>query len=154
MEKKILLDKIFNVLYNSNLVFTKQNLQDEINESLSADRVEIGKVALDRIIKSLLKKGYIYEDEDTLIKDSKLLKSEKNKQCLAFKNIVKDYGDDFDADYIKDEFIKFIKQTELTPALYEDVMSLAFDEIKDSLVEKNKITYNSNRNQIESTLDL
>ena len=149
MDKKELLSIIFNLLYKSNLVFTKQSFKKELDEEMKAIKFEIAEGTFNALVKELTQKDYLIQDEKNLIKSTQLLKNDKNKQTDYLSYLISEYSESFDIDYIHDEFFGNIMKNELPSANYVEFIEHSYEVIKEYLVDKKFVKINTVKNQFE-----
>jgi len=149
MDKKELLSIIFNLLYKSNLVFTKQSFKKELDEEMKAIKFEIAEGTFNALVKELTQKDYLIQDEKNLIKSTQLLKNDKNKQTDYLSYLISEYSESFDIDYIHDEFFENIMKNELPSANYVEFIEHSYKVIKEYLVDKNFVKINTVKNKFE-----
>ena len=149
MDKKELIKKLFDELHQSNLIFTKDSFQKSLNRSLSESGFELTENTFHSLIKELVQKDFLIQDENNLIKSRELLRHDANKQTEYLYYLIGEYSEGFDADYIHDEYTDNIVKNELTSAQYTEVIEHSYEVIKEYLLDKKFVKLNTNTNQFE-----
>lgn len=151
MEKKELTKMVFDVLHQSYLVFKKEDFNASLRYALGG-KVNLHESAAADLLKQLVSKSYLNQDGEYFIKTPELLNHIENRQCQLLKDLIEDDGSDFDIDYIRNEYVKYLKKSEQTPGLYDDYAQSTFDFVKETLIKANVITINKTSNQFESPI--
>lgn len=149
MDKKELLNKVFNLLYKSNLVFSKDDFQKELQNEMREINFELAQETFEALVKELVQKNYLIKDEKNLIKSKQLLKNDKNKQTDYLTYLIREYAESFDINFIHDEFAENIKQNELITSNYIDFIEYSYDVIKQYIIDKKFAKINTVKNQFE-----
>lgn len=149
MEKNQLTKQIFDVLYQSNLVFTEEELKNKLNLMLKGSKLAMHEKSTPELVKQLILKGYLNQEDNYLVKTARLMKNEKNKQYNLLLDLIHDYATDFDVDYIKNEYLKGIKLREFTPANLDYIIEYSYDIIKHDMLSKKIASINYSKNQFE-----
>lgn len=126
MEKRLITNAILEVLLNSNLIFDEKTFKNMLTSTLSKQNFELHEKTVQKILKNLQTKDYIDTDENFFIKSNKTLLHKGNKQKELFQYLVEQYKDEFDNDFIKDEYLKSIKSTEQPPVEHLEVLEDSF----------------------------
>lgn len=141
MTKKEILKKSLNILYKSDLIFSKKDLY----KNLVKENINLTDSTFDHLLADLVKNYYLIQEDGNLIKSERILKNENNKQTAYLKYLYDEYSQDFDEEYIKLEYIDKIKSTEEKSSKEVDIISNSFRIIKQYLssMEKTKNIENS-----------
>lgn len=154
MDKKLIINKTFEVLYDSNLVFSVKEFKTNLDEKLEDYEITVVENAIHEILKQLVSNDYLISNEnESFVKGEKILVNPKNKQRYLLSTIINEYAKEFDADYLKETYIKSIKKAENTPADCEKYLEDSYEIIKNDLIKNKYIALNRN-NQIDITQDL
>lgn len=140
MEKKLITKATLDTLLDSNLVFEKKHFITKLNAMLYKHEIELHEKTVSELLKNLQTSSYIMIEDNLIIKDFKTLLHQDNKQRELFTSILQELNGNFDIDYIKGQYFKYIKQQEHTPAFYENLIEDSFN------LYLNKLTYNKTNN--------
>lgn len=153
MDKKLIVKKTFEVLHNANLVFEIKKFTTDLGNALTENEITISEKTVQEMLKQLTANNYLSFDGEYYIKGEKLLTNPKSKQRYLLSTIINDYAKDYDADYVKESYLKTVKQTENTPGIYQSSLEESYEIIKNNLIE-NKIIAVNRDNQIDVNQEL
>jgi hypothetical protein len=149
MEKKIIGAATFEVLHDSNIVFTKEDFMLNLNQVLRNHKVGLHEKSTHEIIKQLSAKDYIEQKDEYIIKTEKSLTHKESKQKKLLLLLLEEYCKEFDIDYIKSLFKNYIESDEQTPAIYNELISESFDLLIADLRQNKKILPKNEFKQVE-----
>lgn len=140
-EKETIIKTAIEILNDMNLVFTASEFNEAFEKSLKEKNISLHKNTYSSILNSLEQNDYIDREIDYCCKSHKQLTSGKNRQTKFVYDLIAEQDNQFDLDYIKDEFFKYCinenKNQTLTPVIEKETQ-YAFEIIKEHLIQ-NKI---------------
>lgn len=149
MDKNELIKSVSIVLFNSNLIFTKESFEKELTSQMEKVNYSLNHDTFEKLVEELIQKDYLVKDDKCLIKSTGLFENNKNKQTDLLACLIKEYADSFDVNYIHDEFVKKVTHTEMLSANQNEIVEYAYKMIKNYLIKNNFAKINTIKNQFE-----
>lgn len=144
MERKQLTKLIFDALYDADVVFTKEYFAKLLHE----DDKTLHESAISKILKSLVEKLYLTYDGQFFVKTQQVFDHPQNQQTQFLQTLVEEYSNQFDTDYVREQYVKYIIKQEKTPVEYHHYIKDTYYYALDTLL--NNKTVRIKNNQFES----
>lgn len=144
MERKQLTKLIFDALYDADVVFTKECFAKLLHE----DDKTLHESAISKILKSLVEKLYLTYDGQFFVKTQQVFDHPQNQQTQFLQTLVEEYSNQFDTDYVREQYVKYIIKQEKTPVEYHHYIKDTYYYALDTLL--NNKTVRIKNNQFES----
>lgn len=144
MERKQLTKLIFDALYDADVVFTKEYFAKLLHE----DDKTLHESAISKILKSLVEKLYLTYDGQFFVKTQQVFDHPQNQQTQFLQTLVEEYSNQFDTDYVREQYVKYITKQEKTPVEYHHYIEDTYYYALDTLL--NNKTVRIKNNQFES----
>jgi hypothetical protein len=144
MERKQLTKLIFDALYDADVVFTKEYFAKLLHE----DDKTLHESAISKILKSLVEKLYLTYDGQFFVKTQQVFDHPQNQQTQFLQTLAEEYSNQFDTDYVREQYVKYIIKQEKTPVEYHHYIEDTYYYALDTLL--NNKTVRIKNNQFES----
>lgn len=144
MERKQLTKLIFDALYDADVVFTKEYFAKLLHE----DDKTLHESAISKILKSLVEKLYLTYDGQFFVKTQQVFDHPQNQQTQFLQTLIEEYSNQFDTDYVREQYVKYIIKQEKTPVEYHHYIKDTYYYALDTLL--NNKTVRIKNNQFES----